>query len=424
MADPATVLRAAADLLDPPPWEPKGRPPLEPHQIPPESFDFWLLEGGRGSGKTEACARYFARYMNEHMGCRGRIIAPTLGDAVRACVKGPSGLESIDPTCRMVTTVGGTVVKWPNGSEALLLGAHTERDVDRLRAAGNAELDWLEEAAAMRWLSEAWDQAELGRRIGRPHVIASTTPKATSAYKRVRDFADVRTHASMEQNPHLDQHFKAVVTARYSGTRLGKQEIEGLLLEDTAGALWSRQALDYGRITAEQLPDLVAVAVAIDPAATSKPGADDTGIIVAGRGADGHGYVLDDRTCHLAPDGWARRALRAYEAHDADRIIGEVNNGGEMVEAVIRAADDTGTAVFQSVTASRGKATRAQPIAALFGNPPSRPPTVHMVGSFPELEDQLCNWVPGDADSPDRLDAMVWALTDLMLGEQSSWRPL
>lgn len=410
-------------MLDPPPWSPKDRAPLEPHQIPPEGeFDFWLLEGGRGSGKTEACARYFAKYMNEHMGCRGRIIAPTLGDAVRACVKGPSGLLSVDPTCELVTTVGGTVVRWPNGSEALLLGAHTQTDVDRLRAAGNAEIDWFEELAAMRWAEEAWDQAEFGRRIGSPRAIGSTTPKATKAYRTVRSYADHTAHATMDQNPHLDDKFKQKVRKRYAGTRLGRQEIEGLLLTDAPGALWKRAALDVGRVSFEQVPDLVSVAVAIDPAATSKPGADDTGIIVAGVGVDGHGYVMDDKTCHLDPDGWARRAIRAYENHNADRIVGETNNGGEMVEAVIRAADESGVVVFKAVTASRGKATRAQPVAALFGNPPAREPQVHMVGTFPELEDQLCNWVPGDEDSPDRLDAMVWALTDLMLPDETPMR--
>lgn len=427
MADPAAVLRDAADLLDPPPWEAAGRPELEPHQIPPADLtDFWLLEGGRGSGKTEACSRYFAKYMNEHSGTRGRIIAPTLGDAVRACVKGPSGLLSVDPTCEFVSTVGGSVVRWPNGSEALVLGAHTQKDVDRLRAAGNVELDWFEEMAAMRWLEEAWDQADFGRRIGHPHAIGSTTPKATKAYRKVRAYADVRTHATMDANPHLDEGFKTKIRKRYEGTRLGRQEIDGELLTDVQGALWKRDALDEGRVYESQVPDLSAVVVAIDPAATSKPGADDTGIIIAGVGIDGHGYVLGDRTCHLDPDGWATRAIRAYDHHTADRIVGETNNGGEMVEAVIRANDETGTVVFKAVTASRGKATRAEPVSALFGNPPKREPRVHMVGTFPELEDQLCNWVPGDDDSPDRLDAMVWALTDLMLPNEvpTSWVPL
>lgn len=426
---PAAVARAAADLLDPPAWEPKNRPPLEPHQIPPPGvggidWDFWLLEGGRGAGKTETCSRYFAKYMNEHPGCRGRIIAPTLGDAVRSCVRGPSGLLAMDPTCQLVSTIGGTVVRWPNGSEALLLGAYTEADVERLRAAGNAELDWFEEVAAMRWLTDAWDHAEFGRRIGKPHVIGSTTPKTTKAYKKIRAFASQIVKASMDANPHLSDEFKKKIRDRYEGTRLGRQEIDGELVEDVEGALWKRAVLDYGRIGVGEHPDLTSVVVAIDPAATSKATSDDTGIIVAGVGSDGHGYVLGDRTCHLPPDGWATRAIRAYDMHDADRIVGETNNGGEMVEAVIRAQENGDQLPFKSVTASRGKATRAEPVAALFGSPPKREPRVHMVGTFPELEDQLCNWVPGDEKSPDRLDAMVWALTDLMLGEAPTrWGP-
>lgn len=428
MADPALVLRASAEMLDPPPWEPKDRPPLEPHQIPPPGdpgldWDFWLLEAGRGAGKTEACARQFAKFMNEHPGTRGRIIAPTLGDAVEACIEGPSGLKAVDPTIKFVTQKGGSKVYWPNGSVALVLGAHTKTDVDRLRAAGNRTIDWFEEMAAMRWLDEAWSQAEFGRRIGRVHVIASTTPKATKAYRKVREYASLIAKAGMEANPYLEQSFKDKVNARYKGTRLGRQEIDGELLTDVPGALWKRDALDYGRVSFDSVPDLSVINVAIDPAATSKPGADDTGIIVAGVGVDGEGYVLSDRTCHLDPDGWATRAIRAYHQHEADRIVGEVNNGGEMVEAVIRANDDSGLVVYKAVYASRGKATRAEPVSALFGNPPSRPPKVHMVGTFPELEDQLCNWVPGDEDSPDRLDAMVWSLTDLMLGEVSRWVP-
>lgn len=424
--DAAAVARAAADILDPPSWEPKDRPPLEPHQIPPAGpFDFWLLQAGRGAGKTEACARYFAKYMREHPGCRGRIIAPTLGDAVEACVKGPSGLQSIDPDVRWVPSApGGAKVFWPNGSEALVLGAHTEADVDRLRAGGNRELDWFEELAAFRWLKEAWDQAAFGRRLGHPHAIGSTTPKATKAYRDIRAEATVISHAVMEDNPYLATTFKDKMLSKYAGTRLGRQELGGELIEDAEGALWTRSVLDYGRVHEADVPDLVTVVVAIDPAATSKKSSDDTGIIVVGKGTDGDAYVLADRTCHLSPDGWATRAIRAYSTHDADRIVAEANNGGEMVEAVIRAQEGGADISVKLVNASRNKQTRAEPIATLFGNPPKREPRVHMVGTFPELEDQLCLWVPGDEKSPDRLDAMVWALTDLMLGEQSSWRPL
>jgi len=386
-------------------------------------WSLWLLEGGRGCGKTEACSRYFASYMRANPGARGRIIAPTYGDAVESCVKGPSGLLALDPEIRFVPSdPGGSKVFWPNGSEAVLLGTPTMREVERLRALGNRDIDWWEEMAANTQLGAAWDQAALGLRAGEGYrAIASTTPRSTPDYRKVRaEPGAIRTHATLFDNPHLPTRWIDQMRRRYEGTRLGRQELGGELIEDVEGALWTRKILEACRV--ESHPELAVVVVSIDPAATSATSADDTGIIVAGRGVDGEAYILADRTCHLPPEGWGQRAVRAYHAHDADRIVGETNNGGDMVEHVVRTAD--AAVPFKKVTASRGKQTRAEPVAALFGAPPKRPPRVHLVGGFPELEDQLCTWVPGDADSPDRLDAMVWAITELMLEKQGSWRPL
>lgn len=416
--------RLAADILDPPEWEAVDRPPLEPHQVPPDELleqvcDLWLLEAGRGAGKTEACARYFTRYMRMHPGTRGRIIAPTFGDAVEACIEGPSGLLSIDPEIQWRPSApGGAKVVWPNGSEALVLGTHTPRDVDRLRAGGNRGLDWWEEMAANPQLEDAWDQAAFGLRLGdHPHAIGSTTPRNTSAYRAIRNMAETKlvNGVSMFDNPHLPERFKAKMVKKYDGTRLGRQELRGELLEDVEGALWSRRMLEASRWN-DELPDMAVVVVAVDPAATSSSTADDTGIVVCGLGVDGMGYVLEDLTCHLDPDGWGTRAVRAWIRWQADAIVGETNNGGEMVEHVIStAADNLGVQVpFESVTASRGKATRAQPVAALYGNPQSaRETRVRHAPGLAELEDQLTTWVPGEEDSPDRLDALVWGLTTL-----------
>lgn len=414
----------AADILAPPPWQPEDRPELEPHQIPPAGhWGLWLLEGGRGCGKTEACARYFAKYMREHPGHRGRIIAPTFGDAVEACIDGPSGLKAIDPAVKWLPSApGGAKIVWPNGSQALVLGTPFPRDVDRLRAGGNRHIDWWEEMAANTQLGKAWDQAALGLRLGaHPHSIASTTPRTTDDYKLIRKQEGVSmTHATLFQNPHNPREWVEGMRKRYEGTRLGRQELEGALIEEVEGALWSRRILEAARV--DKHPELVRVIVAVDPAATSGPDADDTGIVVAGKGVDGDCYILADRTCHLSPDGWGQRAVRAYHAHDADKIIGEANNGGEMVTHVIQTADPN--VPVKLVRASRGKQTRAEPVAALFGDPPKRQPRVHLVGGFAPLEDQLTSWVPGESDSPDRLDAMVWAVTELMLEAQGSWRPL
>lgn len=420
----------AADLLDPPQWAPKGRPKLEPHQIPPSGdWELWLLEAGRGAGKTEACSRYFASYMRAHPGALGRIIAPTFGDAVAACVRGPSGLQAVDPDVRWLPSApGGARVEWPNGSEALVIGTPFPKDVDRLRAGGNREIDWYEEMAANAQLKDAWDQAQLGLRLGpHPHSIASTTPRSVAAYREIRKEAGVIiTHATIDDNPHLSDAFKKRMHAKYAGTRLGRQELGGELLEDVEGALWSRAMFDDHRVAAH--PDLTVVVVSIDPAVTSGPTADDTGIIIAGLGVDMHGYVLADKTCHLPPQGWATRAVRGYRDHRADRIVAEVNNGGEMVEAVIRTVD--ADVPYRAIYASRGKQTRAQPVSALYEQG-----RVHHVGLFPEYEDEACTWVPGEEDSPDRVDAAVWALTDLMIGHahvpdiapgsvtgRSSWR--
>lgn len=420
---PRNPLSIAADLCDPPAWAPRDRPALEPHQKPPaERFGLWLLEAGRGAGKTEACSRYFATAMRRNPGWRGRIIAPTFGDAVESCVTGPSGLLSVDPEILWLPSApGGAKVVWPNGSEALVLGTPFPKDIDRLRAAGNRHLDWWEEMAANPQLADAHDQAQLGLRLGdHPHAIGSTTPRPTKAYREIRAGAGVViTHGTIDDNPHLSTEWREAIKARYAGTRLGRQELAGELIEDVAGALWTREVLEASRV--EQAPALVTVVTAIDPAVSSGPASDDTGIIVAGKGEDGHGYILADRTCHLSPEAWAHKAIRGHYEHDGDRIVGEVNNGGDMIETILRSIDPE--IPFKAVRASRGKQTRAEPVAALFGDPPDRPPKVHLVGGFSELEDQLATWVPGEGSSPDRLDALVWAITDLLLTRQSSWRP-
>jgi phage terminase large subunit-like protein len=413
-------------------WEPKGRPPLEPHQIPPERLlkhegRLWLLEAGRGAGKTEAVARYVAGYMRSHPGHRGRIIAPTFGDAVEACIEGPSGLKEIDPSVKWLPSApGGARVKWPNGSEMLVIGTPFPKDVDRLRAGGNRHLDWWEEMAANPQLKKAWDQAAFGLRLGdHPHAVASTTPRNTTDYENIRDMTEtiLVNGIPLTANPHNPKEWVDYMRRKYEGTRLGRQEFYGELLEDVEGALWTRKRLDAVRVPAEdnRYPEMAVIVVAIDPAASAGEDSSDTGIIVAGIGVDGLGYVLEDRTCHLGPDGWGQRAVGAFRKWSADYIVGEVNNGGDMVEHVIATIDSK--IRFKQVRASRGKQTRAQPVATLYGsdddeNGPARPSVIRHVGPFNELEDQLTTWVPEEEKSPDRLDALVWALTELFLEEQ------
>jgi phage terminase large subunit-like protein len=401
-------LRLALDQLEPPRWEPTDRPPLLPRQVPPPGrWWMWLLEGGRGCGKTEACARYFATYMREHPGARGRIIAPTIGDAIEACVRGPSGLLSIDPEIEFVAaSAGGAKCKWPNGSEALVIGTAAPRDVQRLRAAGNRDLDWWEEMAANSQLGPAWDHAALGLRTGRPRSIASTTPRGGIAdYRRVRgEPGIVRTYATFRDNPYNPAEWVERMEARYGGTNLGRQELLGELIDDTAGALWKRELFDNNRAGKV---DCTRIVVAVDPAGSSGRRADDTGIVIAGVGTDGHVYVLGDATCHETPDGWARRVAWAFGIWKADRIVAEQNYGAQMVESVLRTAAPN--LPISRVHAEYGKRTRAEPVAALYEQG-----RVHHCGAFPELEDECCQWVPGVGSSPDRVDALVYAVTALM----------
>ncbi|MDJ1137913.1 terminase large subunit domain-containing protein [Streptomyces iconiensis] len=412
--------RAAAaldTLLKPPRWSPL------PHQIPPrDDWYGWLLLAGRGAGKTDACASYVARHVAGPPCLPGPvphwvgIIAPTQGDAVMACVTGPSGIRAHDPTATgPVSAPGGTVVRWANGSQAKLYGANSPEDVERLRAGGNTCLVWMEELAAWRYLSAAWDQMRFGLRSGRrPHWVASTTPKPKPLIRDLTagKIAGVeRTHATMYDNPHLPEHIRQAIEDTYSGTQLGDQELHGILLDEDENALWNHQMIREARVQADAVPDLIRTTVGVDPSG----GAGEQGIVVAGKSGlilpgDGgrpqhHGYVLDDRTCHLPPDGWGRRTVQAAIDWEADDICVETNYGGAMATATIRAAADAlGVDIpVRQVTATRGKAIRAQPVSALTAQG-----RWHHAGVFEQLEDQLCTWYPEIGWSPDRLDAMVW----------------
>jgi phage terminase large subunit-like protein len=400
------------------PWEPY------PHQRPPDGdWDLWLLLAGRGAGKTDAAAHF----TNEHMkgppclpgipgGHRIAIIAPTLGDATEACVNGPSGIRKHNPSVRLVNTIGGTFVRWPSGAEAKLFGAFTPEDVERLRAGGNRCFAWAEELAAWRFLDACWDHLQFGLRIGpHPRVVASTTPKPKKLLKTLlADPTTKITRATTDDNPNLPETFKRRLE-KYRGTRLGRQEIGGELLEDVAGALWTYAMLDDRRAA----PDLARVVVAVDPSGGSDVENDEQGIGAAGLGVDARGYVLADRSCKLSPDGWGRRAVQAYLDFEADVVVYEKNFGGDMVAAVIKtAARAMGVTVnTKAVHASRGKAVRAEPISALYEQK-----KVSHVEVFPELEEELTSWTRESGRSPNRLDWLVWALTELMVkGGREAW---
>lgn len=433
--DRAAVAARAAALLSAqltPRWKPL------PHQTPPQGDWYgWLLLAGRGAGKTDACAEYIARHVAGPPCLPGPvphwigIIAPTQGDAVTACVSGPSGIKAHDPTAiGPITTAGGTVVRWPNGSQAKLYGANNPEDVERLRAGGNTCCAWLEEFAAWRYMQESYDQLRFGLRSGpRPHWVASTTPKPKHLLKRFTqgDFPNVAvTTATMYDNPHLPAHIREMLEDAYAGTDLGEQELYGRLLDEMKNALWRRKNLAAGRIPAMDLPDLMRTTVGVDPSGgageqgivvTSKTGLllpgvlpgpeldDEERLAVKTPRPQPHGIVLDDRSCQLSPEGWGERAVRAAIDWEADDICVEINYGGDQAIAVIRTAmEKIGVDIpVRKVRATQGKAIRAQPVAAL-----SAQGRWHHAGTFPELEEQLCTWYPELGWSPDRLDASVW----------------
>lgn len=379
-----------------------------PDQLPPGGdWRTWLVLAGRGWGKTRVGAEWVRASVQDFP--LVNVIAPTADDARDIMIEGESGILTIcQDRERPEYLPSKRRLEWPNGARTLIF---TADEPDRLRGKQHMRL-WADELAAWRY-PEAWDQAMMGLRLGKdPRVVATTTPRPI---KMVIDLMaepeTVVTRGETYDNAeNLAPAFLAKIIRKYEGTRLGRQELKAEILTDTPGALWMRATLDANRVKAH--PDLARVVVAVDPSGGHGEDNDEQGIIGAGKGVDGRGYVLADRSCKLSPDGWGRRAVQAYLDLKADRIVYEQNFGGEMCEAVIRtAAQAMGvTVATKAVHASRGKAVRAEPIAALYEQG-----RISHVGSFPELEDEQCTWTPDSGLSPNRLDGAVWGFTELML---------
>jgi phage terminase large subunit-like protein len=397
------------------PWEPL------PHQVPPEGdWSIWLLLGGRGAGKTDAGAHAVDAHANGPACLSGptphriAVIAPTDPDAADTCVRGETGLLRANPRIRFTPGAKKTAdLTWPNGAEAQLFGAFTPEDVERVRGPQHCLL-WCEEFAAWRKLDDVWTLAAFGLRLGpHPKAILATTPKRRALLKDIMARpSTVVSHATTSQNPHLNAERRAELYALYGGTTIGRQELDAELIDDVEGALWTRGLIAYARPPVVypkgvEMPDLVRIVVAVDPAVTNGPDSDETGIVVDARGSDGRGYTLDDLSCRASPADWARRAVQAYRDYGADRIVAEANNGGDLVATVIAQIDPLVPVTL--VHAARGKVTRAEPVAALY----EQGRWSH-VRPFPELEDQMCSYTgkPGE-DSPDRMDAHVWAASEL-----------
>jgi phage terminase large subunit-like protein len=331
-------------------------------------------------------------------------VGATAGDARDIMIEGESGILKSSPSWDIPKyEPSKRKVTWKNGAHALIF---TADEPDRLRGP-QCFAAWCDEMASWRYPEDAWDNLMMGLRLGsKPRVIATTTPRPTRMIKELLKDPNVFvTHGTTYENiANLAPAFLNTIITKYEGTRMGRQELMAELLEDVEGALWTQRLIDETRV--KECPELVVAAIAIDPAVTSKEGSDDTGIIRGGMDAKGEIYICEDNTGIYTPNGWATIAISKYDLHKLDCIVGEVNNGGELIETVIR--NIYRDVKYKPVWASRGKTIRAQPIVGVYEQK-----RVHHVGMLPKLEDEMTSWVLGDP-SPNRIDALVWLCTFLM----------
>ena len=401
-----------------------------PHQVPPEGdWRTWVILGGRGAGKTRAGAEWVRAQVEgstafDDGACRRvALVGETIEQVRDVMIFGDSGIMACTPPDRRPEwRATKKALIWPNGAEARIYTAH---DPEGLRGP-QFDAAWVDELAKWKRAEETWDMLQFALRLGQvPRQCVTTTPRNVPVLKTILNApSTVRTHAPTEANrANLAESFLQEVRARYAGTRLGRQELDGVLLADTEGALWNSADLEGCR--AKAAPDLDRIVVAIDPAARSGPASDECGIIVAGAYTQGpvqdwRAYVLADCTVAAAsPAQWAKAAIAAMERFGADRLVAEINQGGDMVAEVIRQVDPL--VPFKGVHATKGKAARAEPVAALYEQG-----RVHHVGAGLEaLEDQMCLMTARGFDgrgSPDRVDALVWALHDLIIEPAARWR--
>jgi phage terminase large subunit-like protein len=390
-------------------WEFWARPA---QLAPPGDWVNWLILAGRGFGKTRVGAEQVRRWTKEFPIVN--LIGPTAADVRDVMVQGIGAGSAILEVCRKdeapVYEKSKRRLVWPNGAVSLLFSAE---EPERLRGPQHMKL-WCDEIAGWKYPDACWEQAEFGLRLGaKPQTVITTTPKPTKLIKLLAHSKStyLTQGTTYDNRSNLAPAFFKTIIAKYEGTRLGRQELNAEILEDRPGALWTRKAIDADRLF--QLPVLRRIVVGVDPAVTSGEESAEWGIVCVAEGISPSGqewpphyYVFDDLSGRYTPNDAAKFVVNAYKDHKADRIVAEVNNGGDLVEAILRNVDHA--FAYKAVHASRGKLTRAEPIAALYEQH-----RVHHVGTFGVLEDQMCDYVPMASKSPDRMDALVWALTEL-----------
>ena len=384
---------------------------------PRGDWNVWLILAGRGWGKTLTGAIDVVLYAISHENVRVAVVAPTSGDLRRVCFEGVSGIISQMPLeCYKdgysSYNKSTSEIELYNGSKIMGFSAS---EPDRFRGS-QYHRAWCDELAAWKY-PDSWNQLQFGMRLGnRPQTVVTTTPRPTNLIKQLYDRQDVyKTQGStFENKDNLAESALELFKKQYEGTRLGKQELYAEILEDIEGALWSLNMIEQTRVN--EIPEMKRVVVAVDPAVTNNKNSDETGIVVCGLGIDNRYYIIDDVSGKMSADAWAKTAVNVYYKYKASRIIAEVNNGGDLVERLLRTVDKN--IPYKSVSASRGKVIRAEPISALYEQQ-----RVSHCGVFSKLEDQMCSFTGDKSTSPDRLDALVWGLTELSKSSMTAlWR--
>ena len=379
---------------------------------PPGDWRVWLIRAGRGFGKTRAGAEWVSEWARRNRGGRIALVGANGADVAKVMIEGPSGLIAVARDGEQVkwrASLGE--VEFGSGAKGFVYSAEAP---ERLRGPEH-HAAWCDELAKWRNGESVWDNLMLGLRAGeRPRVLVTTTPRPTRLMRRVMALpGTVETRGRTRDNPHLPASFVEAMEAEYGGTRLGRQELDGEMIDEVAGALWTRAAIEACR--GRKPRGTVRVVVGVDPPASAE--GDACGIVAVALDGAGTGHVLADASvAGLSPEGWAQAVARCAARHGADKVVAEKNQGGDMVRSVLRAADIA--MPVKLVHASRGKAARAEPVAALY-----EAGRVKHAGRFPALEDELCGLsagggYEGPGRSPDRADALVWALTELMLGRR------
>lgn len=393
-----------------------------PTQLTPQGdWNIWLILAGRGWGKTRTGAADAMLYALRNPEVQVAVITPTFGDIRRVAFGGVSGILKTLPQGCMLEGRGqgynssASEIRLFNGSKIFGFSA---TEPDRLRGP-QFHRAWCDELAAWRY-PETFDQLMFALRLGdNPQCVITTTPRPTPLIRKLLDRDDVRvtTGSTFENEANLAESTLAMLKEKYEGTTLGRQELYAEVLDNLEGALWNNKMIDEARLPKDSQIEFTKIVVALDPAVTANDDSDETGIVVVGKDQQNKYYLLDDKSGKYSPDEWGRLSVELYYTWEANLIVAEVNNGGDLVERLIRSIDTS--CRYRSVHASRGKMLRAEPISALYEQG-----KVHHLGVFPELENQMCTYT-GDRPkpSPDRLDALVWGLTEISKSRgEIAWR--